>query len=198
MMMQGWCTVRDPGTKEDVEPAPARGWGFCWDDPSQINCNRVIHDVTDHRAVAVSLLAEAYCVNKLEDNLKVEQPSVRREEYEDLLGRRKIFCVGQNTTANVNEHPLYETGDGRGRFKEVTDERKRNRLMVSARIFTVACRQSFRVNRSQVRNVGTQVLNPFSACNHWSPTFHYVVFHPDVNLHPTLPFFRRSSRRGRS
>ena len=144
---QGWCTVRDPGTDEDVEPTPAQGWGFCWDDPSQINCNRVIHDVTDHRAVAVSLLAEEYCVDKLEDNLKVEQPSVRREEYEDLLGRRKVFCVGQNATANVSEHSFYETGDGRGRFRKVTDEKKRIRLMVNARIFAVAGVALDRVNR---------------------------------------------------
>ena len=131
LLMPGWCTVRDPGAKEDVEPTPARGWGFCWDDPSQVNCNGVIRDVTDHRAVAVSLLAEEYCVDKLEDNLKVEQPSVRRKEYEDLLGGRKIFCVGQNTSANVDKHSLYETGDGRGRFREVTDEKKRVRLMVN-------------------------------------------------------------------
>ena len=88
----------------------------------------------DHRAVAVSVLTEEYCVEKLEANLRVEQPTVQREEYEDLLGRSKVFCVGQNATAPVGGHSLYETADGHGRFREVTDERQRIRLMVSERV----------------------------------------------------------------
>ena len=88
----------------------------------------------DHRAVAVSVLTEEYCVEKLESNLKVEQPTVQREEYEDLFGRSKVFCVGQNATAPVGGHSLYETADGHGRFREVTDERQRIRLMVSERV----------------------------------------------------------------
>ena len=134
--------MRQPGIHQDKEPSPDQGWGFCWDDPSQINCNRVIRDVKDHRAVAVSLLTEDYCVDKLEANLKVEQPTVRREEFENLLGRSKVFCVGQNTTAHVGGHSLYETADGHGRFREVTDEKHRIRLMVSER-----CRRSFGVVR---------------------------------------------------
>ena len=126
--------MRDPGNQQDKEPTPDQGWGFCWDDPSQINCNRVIRDVEDHRAVAVSLLTEEYCVDKLEANLNVEQPTVRREEYEDLLGMSNVFCVGQNATAPVGGHFLYETADGNGTFREVTDEGQRIRLMASERV----------------------------------------------------------------
>ena len=126
--------MRDPGNQQDKEPTPDQGWGFCWDDPSQINCNRVIRDVEDHRAVAVSLLTEEYCVDKLEANLNVEQPTVRREEYEDLLGMSKVFCVGQNATAPVGGYSLYETADGNGTFREVTDEGQRIRLMASERV----------------------------------------------------------------
>ena len=76
-----------------------------------------------------------YCVDKLEDNLKVEQPSVRREEYEDLLGRHSVFCLGQNTTADAKGVALYEVGDGTARrFREVTGERKRNKYLVRAPI----------------------------------------------------------------
>ena len=76
-------------------------------------------------------------MDKLEDNLKVEQPSVRREEYEDLLGRHSVFCLGQNTTADAKGFALYEVGGGTARrFKEVTGERKRNQYLVSAPILT--------------------------------------------------------------
>ena len=57
--MQGWCSTRDPGVDEDVEPSPAKDWGFCWEHASQDNCNSEIKDVINHRAVAVSLLRQA-------------------------------------------------------------------------------------------------------------------------------------------
>ena len=121
--------MRDLGSNEDSEPTHDGGWGFCWDDPSQINCNRIIHIVRDHRAIAVKLLSKEYCVDKLEDNLKVEQPLVQREEFADLFGTHKVFCIGQNMTVNISGHSLYETHDGSGRFRKVTDKRNRTLLM---------------------------------------------------------------------
>jgi hypothetical protein len=114
---QGWCTVREPGVFKDTEPTPTSGWGFC----SKDNCNGYVATVTDPSAVKVDILNERYCVDKLGDNLRVEQPSVKREEYENLLGGAKAICIGHNTTRDFNRDVFYEIDDS-GAFKKVSSQ----------------------------------------------------------------------------
>jgi hypothetical protein len=74
----GWCSVRAPGVDQNKEPTATSGWGFCWKDDSQKYCNDYIPDKVNSTAVKATRLRETYCVDKLEANLRVEQPGVHR------------------------------------------------------------------------------------------------------------------------
>ncbi len=93
----GWCTTRPPGVDDNTEPGYSSGWGFCSSDPSQSKCTEAIVDFgEDTHAMPVDILDVEYCEDKLGDNLRVEQPEVRREEYEDLRDRWSLVCIGRN------------------------------------------------------------------------------------------------------
>lgn len=83
------------------------GWGFCSSAPSQSHCTSEIPDTIDTSPTEVSLLNNDYCVQKLEANLKVEQPGVQKSEYLNLQSRNGIVCIGQNYSRNFDQDGFY-------------------------------------------------------------------------------------------
>ena len=105
--VKGWCSTRRSGIKENSEPEPTKGWGFCSQDPWQKHCNGEIQLVTDIAPKQTSLLTDRYCVDALKDNLDVEQPDVTQEEYDPLQKQHRIICVGRNYSRPLNDDRLY-------------------------------------------------------------------------------------------
>ena len=106
----GWCTTRPQGVDKDTEPEFTKGWGYCSQDPAYENCNKRRGGVAkseNSTAVAVSVLAEKYCVDKLEANLKVEQKGVDKAEYSQLSASNKIVCVGRQNETRKFESDLF-------------------------------------------------------------------------------------------
>jgi len=105
---RGWCTTRPPGVDENAEPRYASGWGFCSGDERQKYCSsEVVPRMTDTRAKKMEFLTEDFCVEKLADNLKVEQPEVRKSEFASLSRGAGIECVGQNHTHNFDQDGFF-------------------------------------------------------------------------------------------
>ena len=104
---KGWCSIRRSGIKENIEPEPTKGWGFCSNDPWQKHCNGEIQILTNTTPFKTSMLNDNYCVEALKDNLDVEQPDVTRSEYDPLLKQHKVFCVGKNHTHSFKNAFFY-------------------------------------------------------------------------------------------
>ena len=114
---KGWCSTRRSGVKENSEPEPTKGWGFCSNDPWQKHCNGEIQLVTDIAPKPATLLSDKYCVEALKDNLDVEQPDVTRTEYDPLLKQHRVICVGRNHTRSLN-NDLFYTHSGADNFEK--------------------------------------------------------------------------------
>ena len=99
----GWCTTRKPGVNKNSEPTPDSGWGFCSDAPNQKHCNEFVPNKQDTRPIELDVLSNEYCVDKLGDNLAVEQPNVEKGEYKDLLEKFLVFCTGKNYTRKFDK-----------------------------------------------------------------------------------------------
>ncbi len=119
--MQGWCATRNPGVDADVEPTATAGWGFCSSDKSQAMCEKSVPGIVDPSAFEVNLLDEAFCVEKLADNLRVEQPDARRSEFQELRSQRKLICVGRNRT-RVFSGDVFYVARKDGTFSRVADK----------------------------------------------------------------------------
>ena len=105
-----WCTTRPQGVDEDTEPGHAKGWGFCSQDPAYKDCTKLVGDSKkneDSSAIPVSVLAESYCVDKLEANLRVEQKGVDRDKYAKLSAQNKIVCIGHQNSTNTFAKDLF-------------------------------------------------------------------------------------------
>ena len=103
---------------ENPEPGFRSNWGFCSEDPFQINCTNTIPDVEDLSDLPTAILEDPFCVDKLEANLAVEQPNVKREEFDPLLPKNKVFCAGRNLSYHF-ERDLFLVQNDLSGFEEV-------------------------------------------------------------------------------
>jgi len=114
---KGWCSVRPPDEDENKEPQYDKGWGFCSMDPDQADCSSsVAHKVKDLTAFKVNKLKREYCVDKLMENLKVEQPEVTRTDVDNLP---KQFCVGRRSKVKFDDKEIYSQ-QSKKNFKKIT------------------------------------------------------------------------------
>ena len=92
---KGWCTIRRSGVSENKRPEISSGWGFCSSDDSQKECNGAITSEEENSMPhEMTYLDDHYCFEKLEENLKVEQP----DQLKDFLSKAqnsKTNCVGK-------------------------------------------------------------------------------------------------------
>ena len=56
----------------------------------------------------VSILKTDYCKDKLENNLKVEQPKTKRRDFEDLNEGKGVICIGRNYSRNFHSDMFFE------------------------------------------------------------------------------------------
>jgi len=116
----GWCVTRPPGVDEDEDPTPSKGWGFCLDDESQKSCNTQIRSKENPRDFKVDILSDQHCVDKLEANLKVEQPNVLRESYDPLIEKSGLICIGRNHTRNEGSNLFFKI-DSTGKYVPISN-----------------------------------------------------------------------------
>ncbi len=76
---KGWCTIQHPG-KDQVEPEPNKGWGFCSHAEDQKHCNNKVPGDANLTAFRVEALSKEYCVTELGANLAAGQPAGEKEE----------------------------------------------------------------------------------------------------------------------
>ena len=96
---KGWCTIRQPGVSENKRPQSNSGWGFCSTDDSQKECNGAITSEEENsKPHEMIFLEDQYCLDKLEANLKVEQPD-ELKDFTNKIKQSKTFCMGQ-----IHEH----------------------------------------------------------------------------------------------
>lgn len=122
---KGWCVTRDPGASENKEPDVDSGWGFCSPDKRQDYCNEPIPSKMDSSATTVSVFDTDECVLEMGKNLKIEQPFVRPEEYQDLQ-RANLFCVGINHTNELDDN-VYRMND-EGQLSKISRDSVRAKL----------------------------------------------------------------------
>lgn len=92
---KGWCTIRRSGVSENERPKPSSGWGFCSTDDAQAECNGAISSEEENSMPhEMTFLNDEYCLNKLKDNLRVEQPE-ELNGLQDKVHNSETFCVGQ-------------------------------------------------------------------------------------------------------
>ena len=104
---KGWCSIRRSGVKENTEPEPNKGWGFCSNDRWQKHCNGKIHLVSNMSPMKTSILSDPYCIEELKDNLEAEQPNVKQKEFDPLQKQHKILCAGRNKTHSFKKEQFY-------------------------------------------------------------------------------------------
>ncbi len=109
----GWCAIQTPG-KEQKEPEPNKGWGFCSNAPDQKYCNKYVEGGSNSTAFRVEALSKEYCVTELGANLAHEQPDVPEEEYNNVEDDYGVFCVADNHTHLYTEDLYFEiNADGK-------------------------------------------------------------------------------------
>ena len=92
---KGWCTIRKSGVSENKRPEISSGWGFCSSDDSQKECNGAITSEQENSMPhEMTYLDDHYCIEKLEENLKVEQPD-QLKDYLSKAQNSKTNCVGK-------------------------------------------------------------------------------------------------------
>ena len=104
---KGWCSIRRSGVKENTEPEPNKGWGFCSDDRWQQHCNGQIQLVSNMSPMKTSILSDPYCIDELKANLEDEQPNVKQKEFDPLQKQHKIICAGRNKTHSFKKEQFY-------------------------------------------------------------------------------------------
>ena len=104
---KGWCSIRRSGVKENTEPEPNKGWGFCSNDRWQKHCNGEIHLVSNMAPMKTSILSDPYCIDELKSNLEAEQPNVKQKEFDPLQKQHKIICAGRNKTHSFKKEQFY-------------------------------------------------------------------------------------------
>ena len=115
---KGWCTTRAPGVDKNTEPTSDSGWGFCSDDETQKHCNEEIPDKKNQTAIRVQVLDSNFCNDKLENNLKVEQPETRRNDFENMREKSGVICIGKNITHPYGDDVfVYRSGNKYSSFK---------------------------------------------------------------------------------
>jgi len=108
---KGWCTVRDQGIDDNKEPEADSGWGYCSSDHDQEECNKLVTQVLDISITRVNILDRKYCIDKLMDNLNVEQPDVKVDDLENLP---KQFCIGRKKEVPLDTKLFYRQNTLKG------------------------------------------------------------------------------------
>ena len=113
---KGWCTIRQSGVSENKRPEISSGWGFCSNEDSQKECNGAITSEEENSMPhEMTYFNDHYCFEKLEENLKVEQP----DQLKDFLNKAqnsKTNCVGK-----IYEHSfdLENFADEENRYQNI-------------------------------------------------------------------------------
>ena len=109
---KGWCATRPPGVFKNEIPTADSGWGFCSNDASQVKCNKHVgRNIEDDTPYGVTFLRDQFCVDKLKDNLQVEQPKELDDKFKGKVDNSQTVCVGQmHNHSFENEQFVVVTG----------------------------------------------------------------------------------------